>query len=96
MTIVNEFKALNLEIQKKFAPLSWVDITHFDNGNGSVSFTDTGNEKDEDEFFDKMVEIKEFIKSKGFTASLVKFPADKLCDYPEVRIDINFEGGELE
>lgn len=53
MDIVKEFKALNLEIQKEFAPLSWVDITHFDNGTGSVSFTDTGNEKDEDEFFDK-------------------------------------------
>jgi len=94
MTIVKEFKALNLKIQKKFAPLSWVDITHFDNGTGSITFTDCG--EDADEFFDKMVEIKEFIKSKGFAASLVKFPADNACDYPEVRIDINFEGGELE
>lgn len=96
MDILNEFKALNLEIQKEFAPLSWIDITHYDDGTGSVSFTDTGKKESEDEFFDKMVKIKEFIKSKGFTASLVKFPADKLCNYPEARIDINFNGGELE
>ena len=47
MTIVKEFKALNLEIQKKFGPLSWVDITHFDNGTGSISFTDCGEDTDE-------------------------------------------------
>ena len=95
MDIINEFLALNIAIQKEFAPLSWVDITHYDNGTGSVSFTDTGEEKDENEFFDKMVRIKQFIQSKGFTASLVKFPSDKLCNYPEARIDINFYGGEL-
>lgn len=94
MTIVKEFKALNLKIQKKFAPLSWVDITHFDNGTGSITFTDCG--EDADEFFSKMRDVKDFIKGFGYNASLTKFETDKLCPYNEARIDINFEGGELE
>lgn len=94
MTIVQEFKELNLEIQKKFSPLSWVDITHFDNGAGSISFTDCG--EDADEFFSKMRDVKDFIKGFGYSASLTKFEADKLCPYNEARIDINFAGGELE
>ena len=85
-----------MEIQKEFAPLSWVDITHYDDGTGSISFTDTGEEINEDEFFSKMRAVKDFIKGFGYSASLIKFEADKLCPYNEARIDINFEGGELE
>ena len=95
MTIVKEFKVLNLEIQKEFAPLSWVDITHFDDGTGSISFTDTGEEISEDEFFSKMRCIKDFIKGYGYSASLTRFEADKLCPYNEATININFNGGEL-
>lgn len=94
MTIVKEFKALNLKIQKKFAPLSWVDITHFDNGTGSISFTDNGETADE--FFSKMRDVTDFIKGFGYSASLTRYEADKLCPYYEARIDIDFEGGELE
>ena len=94
MTIVKEFKALNLKIQKKFAPLSWVDITHFDNGTGSISFTDNGETADE--FFSKMRDVTDFIKGFGYSASLTKYESDKLCHYNEARIDIDFAGGELE
>lgn len=94
MDIINEFLALNIAIQKEFAPLSWVDITHFDNETGSITFTDCG--EDADEFFSKMGAIKDFIKGFGYSASLTKFEADKLCPYNEARIDINFTGGELE
>ena len=95
MTILKQFLELNMEIQKKFAPLSWVDITHYDDGTGSISFTDTGEEICEDEFFSKMRCIKDFIKGFGYSASLTRFEADKLCPYHEARIDINFNGGEL-
>ena len=92
MDIVKLFLDLNMEIQKKFAPLSWVDVTHYDNGTGSISFTDCG--KTEDEFFSKMRDVTSFIKGFGYTASLTRYEADKLCPYSEARIDINFEGGD--
>ena len=93
MDILKEFKGLNLEIQKEFAPLSWVDITHYDNGTGSISFTDDG--ESEDVFFNKMYKIKEFVKNFGYTAELIKFSADCDCPYAEATININFNGGEL-
>jgi hypothetical protein len=94
MSILKEFLVLNMAIQKRFNPLNWVDITNYDDGTGSISFTDDG--ESEDEFFTKMVNIKEFVKGFGYSASLTKFEADKLCPYSEARIDINFVGGELE
>ena len=94
MSILKEFLVLNMAIQKRFNPLNWVDITNYDDGTGSISFTDDG--EIEDEFFTKMVNIKEFVKGLGYSASLTKFEADKLCPYSEARIDINFVGGELE
>lgn len=94
MTIVKEFLALNVAIQKEFTPLSWVDVTHYDDGTGSISFTDCG--ESEDEFFSKMRDVTSFIKGFGYSASLTKYEADKLCPYSEARIDINFEGCELE
>ena len=94
MNVLKEFIALNLAIQKEFSPLNWIDITDYENGKGSISFTDDGETADE--FFSKMRDVKDFIKGFGYTASLTKFEADKLCPYSEARIDINFEGGELE
>lgn len=94
MSILNEFLALTLAIQKNFNPLNWIDITNYEDGTGSISFTDDG--ESEDEFFAKMGNIKEFIKKFGYSASLTKYEADKLCPYSEARIDINFDGGELE
>lgn len=94
MDIVKEFLALNMAIQKKFSPLNWIDVTKYEDETGSISFTDDG--ENADEFFTKMVNIKDFIKGFGYTASLTKFEADKLCSYNEARIDINFVGGELE
>lgn len=88
------FLDLNLKIQKKFANLNWVDITNYENGNGSISFTDDGESAEE--FFSKMRDVTSFIKGFGYSASLTKYEADKLCPYSEARIDINFEGGELE
>ena len=94
MSILNEFLALTLAIQKNFNPLNWIDITNYEDGTGSISFTDDG--ESEDEFFAKIANIKEFIKKFGYSASLTKYEADKLCPYSEARIDINFDGGELE
>ena len=88
------FLDLNLKIQKKFANLNWVDITNYENGNGSISFTDDGESAEE--FFSKMRDVTSFIKGFSYSASLTKYEADKLCPYSEARIDINFEGGELE
>ena len=95
MDIVKKFVALNIAIQKEFAPLSWVDITHYDNGTGSVSFTDTGEEKDENEFFSKMEKVTDFINDCGYAAELKKFPADCDCPYNEVTIRIDFGGNEM-
>lgn len=94
MDIIKQFLALNLEIQKKFSPLNWIDITSYEDETGSISFTDDGESSDE--FFSKMRDVKEFIKGFGYSASLTKYEADKLCPYNEARIEINFAGGELE
>ncbi len=89
------FLDLNLKIQKVFCPLNWIDVTAWtDECKGSISFTDNGESADE--FFSKMRSIKEFIKGFGYSASLIKFEADKLCPYNEARIEIDFTGGELE
>lgn len=87
------FLDLNMKIQKEFNPLKWVDITHYEDGTGSISFTDDG--EPEDQFFNKMYEIKEFVKTFGYAAELIKFPADCECPYHEATININFNGGEL-
>ena len=94
MDILKVFLALNMAIQKNFSPLNWIDVTKYEDETGSISFTDDGESAEE--FFTKMVSIKEFIKSFGYSASLTKFEADKLCPYNEARIDIDFTGGELE
>lgn len=95
MDIIKVFLDMNLRIQKEFGPLNWIDVTAWtDDYKGSISFTDDGESADL--FFSKMRNIKDFIKGFGYSASLTKFEADKLCPYNEARIDINFAGGELE
>lgn len=92
MDVLKEFLALNISIQKKFGPLNWIDVTKYEDGTGSISFTDDGESADE--FFSKMRDVKDFIKGFGYSAALTRFEADKLCPYNEVRIDIDFIGGE--
>lgn len=87
------FLDLNMKIQKEFNPLNWVDVTRYEDGTGSISFTDDG--ESEEEFFAKMRSITDYIKGFDYSASLTTFKADKLCPYSEARIDINFHGGEL-
>ena len=95
MDIIKVFLDMNLKIQKEFSPLNWIDVTAWvDECKGSICFTDDGETADE--FFSKMRSIKDFIKGFGYSASLIKFEADKLCPYHEARIDIDFTGGELE
>ena len=94
MDILKQFLDLNIAIQKEFNPLNWIDVTKYEDGTGSISFADDGESADE--FFTKMVSVKDFIKGFGYSASLTKYEADKLCPYNEARIDINFAGGELE
>ena len=93
MDILKQFLDLNIAIQKEFNPLNWIDVTKYEDGTGSISFADDGESADE--FFTKMVSVKDFIKGFGYSASLTKYEADKLCPYNEARIDINFNGGEL-
>lgn len=95
MDIIKVFLDMNLKIQKEFGPLNWIDVTAWtDDYKGSISFTDDGESADE--FFSKMRNIKDFIKEFGYSATLTKYEADKLCPYHEARIDINFTGGELD
>ena len=94
MEIVEKSFALNDAIEDAYQPLNWIDITIWqDRDIGSISFTDVG--ESEDLFFSKMLSIKEFVKSFGYNAELIKWPAD--CDFPyhEATININFNGGEL-
>ena len=84
---------LENEIQDRFGPLNWCDQTVYCTGRGSIGFTDDG--EGEDQFFKKMAEIKEYIKSKGYTAELIKFDEDKDHNYYEAIINFHFEGGEL-
>ena len=94
MDLIKEFLALNMAIQKKFSPLNWIDVTKYEDETGSISFTDDGESAEE--FFTKMVNVKDFIKEFGYSATLTKYESDKLCPYHEARIDIDFAGGELE
>lgn len=87
------FLELNMKIQKEFSPLSWVDITSYKNGTGSISFTDCG--ESEEEFFDKMEKVTDFINGCGYKAELKKFPSDCDCPYGEVTIRINFGGNDM-
>ena len=93
MNVLEKSIVLNDAIESKFKPLNWVDITTYGDGTGSISFTDNGECKEN--FFNKMVAIKEFIKELGYSAELIYFNADELCPYDEATININFEGGEL-
>ena len=93
MNVLEKSIALNEAIESKFKPLNWVDITTYGDGTGSISFTDNGEYNEN--FFNKMVTVKEFIKTFGYSAELIFFNADKLCPYNEATININFEGGEL-
>lgn len=94
MDIVKESINLNDAIQKAFKPLNWIDTTIWqDRGVESISFTDTG--ESEDLFFKKMRSIKEFVKGFGYTAELIKWPADCECPYHEATININFNGDDL-
>lgn len=95
MDVIKVFLDTNLRIQKEFGPLNWIDVTAWtDDYKGSISFTDDGESAEE--FFTKMANVKDFIKRFGYSASLTKFEADKLCPYNEARIEINFAGGESE
>lgn len=90
---VDLFLALNVDIQKRFSPLNWVDITSYKNGTGSIAFTDCG--ESEEEFFLKMDNVTDFINNCGYKAELQKFPADCDCKYSEVTIRIDFGGNEM-
>ena len=108
--IMNEYEVkmtlLTAAIENEFEPLDWADITVYkEEGTGNITFTGpTLSERDwkpgafkgaEDAFFAKVRRITAMIQNCGYTASMVRFEADKLCPYSEATIEINFEGGEL-
>lgn len=52
------------------------------------------DDESKEDFFSKMVNVKEFIRSFGYSAELIYFNADKICPYDEATINIDFYGGE--
>lgn len=108
--IMNEYEMkmtlLSAAIDVELGPFDWADITVYkEKGTGSITFTGpTLIERDwkpgafrgaEDAFFAKVRRVRDMIENCGYTASMVRFEADKLCPYSKATVEINFEGGEL-
>ena len=93
---IYKFVELESEIQKRYKPLDWLDITLWvEEGKGSITFGNNAKRQSELAFFKECRQIKEFIQSKRYPAELIMFPADNDCDYPEATINFNLDGGEL-
>ena len=85
---------LEESVNNKFENLDWV---HYDYNTETniLSWTFIDNGETEEEFFNKMVEIKEYVKSLEYSAELIKFPKDCKHNYYEATININIYGAEL-
>ena len=59
-----------------------------------TTFLDNGEETEE-EFFDKMRDIKDYINSMDYNAELIMFPKNCDYNYSEAHINTNIYGGEL-
>ena len=93
---IYKFVELESEIQKRYKPLDWLDLTLWvEDGKGSITFGNNAKRQSELTFFNECRQIKDFIQSKGYPAELIMFPADNDCDYPEATINFNLDGSEL-
>ena len=93
---IEKFVELEFEIQKRYKPLDWLDLTLFvEEGKGSITFGNNAKRQCEFTFFNECRQIKDFIKSRGYEAELIMFASDEDCPYPEATINFNLDGGEL-
>ena len=93
---IEKFVDLEFEIQKRYKPLDWLDLTLWvEEGKGSITFGNNAKRQSELTFFNECRQIKDFIKSQGYEAELIMFASDEDCPYPEATINFNLDGGEL-
>lgn len=93
---IEKFVDLEFEIQKRYKPLDWLDLTLFvEEGKGSITFGNNAKRQSQLAFFNECRQIKDFIKSRGYEAELIMFASDEGCPYPEATINFNLDGGEL-
>lgn len=81
-------------VDNKFDNLDWVQNDYSKETN-ILSWSFVDDCETEEEFFDKMIKIKEYVKSLEYTAELIQFPRNCHYDWSEARININIYGGEL-
>lgn len=93
---IEKFVELEFEIQKRYKPLDWLDLTLWvEEGKCSITFGNNAKRQSELAFFNECRQIKDFIKSRGYEAELIMFASDEDCPYPEATINFNLDGGEL-
>ncbi|WP_405323329.1 hypothetical protein [Methanobrevibacter sp.] len=93
---IEKFVELEFEIQKRYKPLDWLDLTLWvEDGKGSITFGNNAKRQNEFAFFNECRQIKDFIKSRGYEAELIMFASEEDCPYPEATINFNLDGGEL-
>ena len=93
---IYKFVELESEIQKRYKPLDWLDLTLWvEDGKGSITFGNNAKDQTELKFFNECRQIKDFIQSKGYPAELIMFASDKDCPYPEATINFSIDGSEL-
>ena len=93
---IEKFVDLEFEIQKRYKPLDWLDLTLFvEEGKGGITFGNNAKRQSQLAFFNECRQIKDFIKSRGYEAELIMFASDEDCPYPEATINFNLDGGEL-
>ena len=94
---IEKFVDLEFEIQKRYKPLDWLDLTLFvEEGKGSITFGNNAKRQANLTFFNECRQIKEFIESKGYPAELILCPAEDECPYPEATINFSLDGSELQ
>ena len=93
---IEKFVDLEFEIQKRYKPLDWLDLTLWvEEGKGSITFGNNAKRQSKLAFFNECRQIKDFIQSKGYEAELIMFDSDEDCPYPEATINFSLDGSEL-
>lgn len=92
-----KLKKLVEEIEKRYKPLDWIDITLYKCENrASIGFTNTAKKQSDLKFFNECRQIKDFINSHDdFNAELIEFESDCDCPYAEAIINFTLDGSEL-
>ena len=67
---IYKFVDLQFEIQKRYKPLDWLDLTLLvEDGKGSITFGNNAKSQTECKFFNECRQIKDFIQSKDILQS---------------------------